>query len=398
MLLSPYGMRERQKQRRHFYHLMSKYFTRACALLALASLLACSSSVSSSTINSTSFITPSSSSPSASIAEVVVAAGETRSDTSAQTWNGIVRSSKGGSSVDSSSSSSSSNVGIGAQHERGGSGIRSSDSGSDSVTGVTGGADWSGDMHPGLGLGANPACNHTSLTNCAPSYAQLKAAGKLWPCPDGRPEKDLTCGAGPLGCVKAKSGGGGNPLCTGQLSDEHPCCCPKDGCAAQPLFNTVIGVCRSTGCACGGSNTRANSCAPEGQPLTCGTSTGTGKACTGKSVPCCFGHDVSALVPYYDLGTQALINYWAAYQFDPESKTWKIQSESSFNTDARFPPHNLTAKQGGIGDKAWLAPQPGGSAFWSAGYYAAGVRGVGAPGAMFVLSTEQLWGATWYSE
>lgn len=29
-------------------------------------------------------------------------------------------------------------------------------------------------------------------------------------------------------------------------------------------------------------------------------------------------------------------------------------------------------------------------------YYPAGVKGVGSPGAMFVMSTEQFWGATWY--
>ncbi len=69
-----------------------------------------------------------------------------------------------------------------------------------------------------------------------------------------------------------------------------------------------------------------------------------------------------------------------------------MQNESSFNTDGRFPAHNLTAANGGIGSKAWLAPQPGGSVFWSLGYYPAGVKGVGPPGAMFVLSTEQFWG------
>lgn len=48
-------------------------------------------------------------------------------------------------------------------------------------------------------------------------------------------------------------------------------------------------------------------------------------------------------------------------------------------------------------EQAWLAPQPGGSVFWSLGYYAAGggARGVGPPGAMFVLSTEEWWGGTW---
>jgi hypothetical protein len=40
---------------------------------------------------------------------------------------------------------------------------------------------------------------------------------------------------------------------------------------------------------------------------------------------------------------------------------------------------------------------PGGTAvFWSVGYYPAGTRGVGPPGAMFVMSTEDWWGGTWY--
>jgi hypothetical protein len=34
--------------------------------------------------------------------------------------------------------------------------------------------------------------------------------------------------------------------------------------------------------------------------------------------------------------------------------------------------------------------------FWSVGYYPAGTRGVGPPGAMFVMSTEDWWGGTWY--
>lgn len=45
--------------------------------------------------------------------------------------------------------------------------------------------------------------------------------------------------------------------------------------------------------------------------------------------------------------------------------------------------------------QAWLAPQPGGSVFWSLGYYPAGVRGVGGGGVMFVLSTEDWFGGTW---
>ena len=74
-----------------------------------------------------------------------------------------------------------------------------------------------------------------------------------------------------------------------------------------------------------------------------------------------------------------------------------MQPESSFNTNGSRLPYDLMKQYGGIGaDNAWLAPQPGGSAFWGLGYYPAGVRGVGVPGAMFVMSTEQFWGATWY--
>ena len=75
-----------------------------------------------------------------------------------------------------------------------------------------------------------------------------------------------------------------------------------------------------------------------------------------------------------------------------------IQEESSFNTNASRPPFNMTAPLGGLSEaEAWLAPQPGGSAFWSAGYYPAGAKGVGGDGgALFVLSTEHFWGGTWY--
>ena len=246
-------------------------------------------------------------------------------------------------------------------------------------------------MHPSLGLGSNPACNLTTLSNCAPTYGQLKDANALWSCPRGE-AKQGTCGFG--SCVESLAGGG-NPLCGGQLNDSAPCCCPKKGCYTEPLYNTVIGVCKGTGCACGDST--APSCAPQGNPEQCGGSVN-GTQCTGRLVRCCFGANVEDLVPFYNLGTQAVLNYWAAYQYDVTSNEWVIQEESSFNTNASQPPFNLTAPHGGLADPslAWLAPQPGGSAFWSAGFYPAGVRGVGAPGVMFVMSTEQWWGGTWY--
>ena len=43
-----------------------------------------------------------------------------------------------------------------------------------------------------------------------------------------------------------------------------------------------------------------------------------------------------------------------------------------------------------------MQPQPGGAAAWTWGFYPAGVRGVGPPGMMFVLSVESVWNIAWY--
>ncbi len=76
-------------------------------------------------------------------------------------------------------------------------------------------------MHPTIGLGANPNCNLSTLEQCEPTYEQLQAAGKLWPCPDGAKDSGAACGSNT--CVESKINGSGNPLCSGQLNDEHPC-------------------------------------------------------------------------------------------------------------------------------------------------------------------------------
>ena len=125
----------------------------------------------------------------------------------------------------------------------------------------------------------------------------------------------------------------------------------------------------------------------QGFPERCGSVhvDGKEKTCTGELVRCCFGANVSELVPFYNRGTEAVLNYWAAYQFDVAAGVWRMQPESSFNTNGSRPPHNLTAPNGGIGDKAWLAPQPGGAVFWSLGYYPTGVTGVGPPGGLCSL-------------
>jgi hypothetical protein len=219
---------------------------------------------------------------------------------------------------------------------------------------------------------------------CARSYATLQSAGALWPCPNGSPSNS-SCGAGEGAC---EPGTGDNPLCM-NLDAGTPCCCPKAGCWVEPRFNWIVGVCKGAGCACGGAS--APSCAPQNRTDRCAAD------CTGPVVPCCFGADVTDLQPYYDEGTHAKVNYIAAYQFDAAAGQWVMQPESSFNTNGSLPTFDMMKPFGGLPPtQAWLAPQPGGSVFWSLGYYPAGVRGVGPPGAMFVLSTEDWFAGTWY--
>ena len=158
-------------------------------------------------------------------------------------------------------------------------------------------------MHPEIGFPDN--CDLTVGGSCAPSYETLDEAGALWKCPAGNSKSDW-----PSNC---QQGAGSNPLCY-NLSDAQSCCCPRDGCYAEPLFNTVIGVCKGTDCACGSTRTSAPSCVPQGRAGSCDGS------CTGPSVPCCFGNDVSKLVPYWNTGSEVVLNYLASYQFDRTQK------------------------------------------------------------------------------
>ena len=248
-----------------------------------------------------------------------------------------------------------------------------------------------GVMHPRIGFPEN--CNLSITMSCAPSYQALANASVLWPCPEAAHTAASTW---PEQCVVGQ--GDQNPLCPKELSDSSPCCCPSKGCYAEPKFNPVIGVCRGGSCACGSSNTRAPSCAPQGDADKCGQFGAT--TCTGHSVACCFGNNVERLVEFYDAGTQAKINYLAAYEFDVDAQVWRQQRASSFNTNGSLPTFDLMRRYGGLSEEqAWLAPQPGGAAFWSLGYYPAGgaAKGVGPPGALFVLSTEEWWGGTWYA-
>ena len=55
-----------------------------------------------------------------------------------------------------------------------------------------------------------------------------------------------------------------------------------------------------------------------------------------------------------------MVNYVAAYQWNDTDSQWHIVEDSSFNTDGRFGSFDLIQPDGGLGDDAWMQPQPGG--------------------------------------
>ena len=266
-------------------------------------------------------------------------------------------------------------------------------------------------QHPKMGF--PPHCSLETVNGCAPTYTQLEEAGLLWKCPGGK--KPLVPGTnGWPTCVAGAWQKGSYDCAASDLNGSLSCCCPADGCYASPRFNTVIGVCKGDGCSCGGlvsNTTTAPSCAPQGFPDACGKTPWNSPDpekrslnCTGERVACCHTSDVHRLVPYYAQGSKAVLNYWAAYEFDDAAQVWRAQTDASFNIDGSKPPFDLMKPYGGMApEDAWLAPQPGGSAGWSLGYYPAGAAGVGVAGsgrgrgaALFVLSTEEWFGSTWY--
>jgi hypothetical protein len=97
------------------------------------------------------------------------------------------------------------------------------------IVGPARGAAWSGHMHPDVGLGSGTACNRTTLNGCEPSYEQLKAAGELWPCPDGVPTGEC-CGA-------SRSSGGTCVQCSSfaKPAPVRCCCCC---CTIEQTTNT----------------------------------------------------------------------------------------------------------------------------------------------------------------
>ena len=141
------------------------------------------------------------------------------------------------------------------------------------------------------------------------------------------------------------------------------CCTCGTYCSPKPRFNWVIGVCKGQNCQAGF----------EGMVL-------------------------PSWYPAKNHGTDGLINYVGAYQYNTKTSTWECQMDSSFNMDGRHVAYDLSKKNGGMSfPESWLpGPNPGSSANWGAGFYPAGRTGVGPPAMAFILSVERMFNFTWY--
>ena len=229
-------------------------------------------------------------------------------------------------------------------------------SGQCSHTGAAPGCGWSGNM-PGPGGSAScPPPVSSESCPATPTYQQIQREGKLWPCPS------YTRSTGSQyyspNCVR---GSGSTDLCynLNPTSPQMGCCCPRDGCWTPPYFNWIVSACKGNGC---------------------GNYYGT-----------------PATQRYKDAGSDLIVNYVASYQWNRRSRKWQIVKDSSFNTDGSKPAFDCAKPNGGLGKyQAWMQPQPGGAAAWTWGYYPAGVKGIGPPGMMFVLSVERVWNIAWY--
>ena len=157
------------------------------------------------------------------------------------------------------------------------------------------------------------------------------------------------------------------------------------GCYVEPRFNWIIGACQGSSCN-GIYNDVYDS--------------------TGKILV-----NTSNLRPYKNVGTRLVLNYVAAYNYNVKTGEWVMDSESSFNVDAKKKPYDVMKPYGGLNKSdAWLVPQVGGSVQWGWGFHPIGVKGVGplsyldgspdmsgrSGGMMFVLSTEESYNFAWY--
>jgi hypothetical protein len=172
------------------------------------------------------------------------------------------------------------------------------------------------------------------------------------------------------------------------------------GCHVLPKFNWIIGVCQ--GITCNGHYYTKNE--PNNKEFI----------------------NPNNLKPYKDLGTQLKLNYIASYNFHPTTKKWVIAGDSSFNTDGSRNAYDTIQAHGGLDppdpkklnikdskNQPWLAPMPGGSAEWGAGFYPIYAEGLGpgtkinengendingtpSEGMLYVISTEKSFNFAWY--
>lgn len=246
---------------------------------------------------------------------------------------------------------------------------------------------------PGMGTcqlynGSNVPCRNPSL-----SYQQLKAAKGLWSCGSfNEPEAEAMCYRDPGGAYckdLAKAGGECKPdaIPSPGFCDPYGknfpnvCCVANAGSRPPARFNWVLSTCR-------------------------------GKGATNQGCPPDFHSPSESVKNAKDAGTELIVNYVAAYQYDPGTKSWRLQPDSSFNTNGSMPACDVTKQNCGAAspDGNWLpGPLPGGAAFWRWGFYPAGSRGVG-PGVKrelgmasndttamaFVLSADQAFNFAFY--
>ena len=149
------------------------------------------------------------------------------------------------------------------------------------------------------------------------------------------------------------------------------------GLLCRPKFNTIIGVCQGASCACGSSSTQAPSCAhgrrrqmrqhavagrrriPGSRvpavrgPCSRATAgswssrNAAAGACTGESVAC-YSRQRRATRPFYDAGTRATVNYFAAYQYDEAAGHWCNGRRAPSAPGGALPPFDLMKPYGGL--------------------------------------------------
>lgn len=201
-----------------------------------------------------------------------------------------------------------------------------------------------------------PGCQ---LTGCDPP-----ASDNLWYC------NPVGYGAASEGGCFCPFGGVDNPR--GNPAIKNP------GCYVEPKFNWIIGACQGSSC----NGVYEDVYDGDGKLLV----------------------NTTGVREYKNIGSQLLINYVAAFNYDKESAEWVMAADSSFNVNGEKPAYDAMKAYGGMNKSdAWLVPQVGGSVQWGWGFHPIGAEGLGplalggqSGGMMFVLSTESSFNFAWY--